>query len=58
MNRIPLKENASGKEMNVHIKGSSTEGICLTIQIPNEGSAKEEILFVEEFTIHIQEEVS
>ena len=41
MNRILLKENACGKEMNIHIKGSATEGICFTIQIPNEGIDRE-----------------
>ena len=41
MNRILLKENACGKEMNIHIKGSATEGICFTSQIPNEGIDRE-----------------
>ena len=41
MNRILWKENACGKEMNIHIKGSATEGICFTIQIPNEGIDRE-----------------
>ena len=41
MNRILLKENACGKEMNIHIKGSATEGICFTIHIPNEGIDRE-----------------
>ena len=56
MNRILLKENACGKEMNIHIKGSATEGICFTIQIPNEGIDREGRWCVEEFIIHLQEE--
>lgn len=56
MNRILLKENACGKEMNIHIKGSATEGICFTIQIPNEGIDREGKWCVEEFIIHLQEE--